>query len=470
MLRALAIAAGICSAILFVVIGLSYELQLYGDGALFSYSVAAQDAWAFHWHNISGRIAVFFFCMAPAQAFVALTGDPGGGIVLYGLIFFASPLLGLIATYFADRSRGRIIFSAACFSTAALCPLVFGFPTEMWLTHALFWPTLAASHYARQNVGGAALVFVLMLALMLTHEGAIIFAIAIVATLLLRNGRDTVLLRGSGAVAAAMVAWGAVKLAAPPGDYFAGVLERAALNFFDIAILEKGVILQLFAALAGYGIIFFVLKRIAPAKAHIYTASIVAVALTINWLWLDHSLHAASRYYMRTVLTVATPMFGVPAALYALRADGRLALPIPMLPRIMNALASTVMTRALAGAFMVVMLVHAVETAKFLTAWAKYKSAIAALATGVASDPALGDPRFVTSVRIGPDLNRLAWNSTTQFLSVILTRFAPARLVVDPLDNYFWLSCRTATASLNANRAVPAETRQLLQIHACLHR
>jgi hypothetical protein len=82
----------------------------------------------------------------------------------------------------------------------------------------------------------------------------------------------------------------------------------------------------------------------------------------------------------------------------------------------------------------------------------------------------LGDPRFVSSVRIGPDLNRLAWNSTTQFLSVILARFAPARLVIDPSDNYFWLSCRTATASLNADRAVPVETRRLLQIHACLHR
>ena len=470
MLRALVIAAGLCSAILFVVIGLSYELQLYGDGALFSYSVAAQDAWAFHWHNISGRVAVYLFCMAPAQAFVALTGSPGGGIVVYGLIFFVSPLLGLIAAYFADRSHGRIIFSAACFSTAALCSLVFCFPTEMWLAHALFWPTLAASHYARQTIGGAALVFVLMLALVLTHEGAIIFAIAIVATLLLRSGRDTVLLRTAGSFAAAMAVWGAVKLTLPPSDYFAGVLERAALNFFDIAILEKGVILQLFAALVGYGIIFLGLERIASAKAHIYAAAIVAVVLAINWLWLDHSLHAASRYYMRTVLAVATPLFGVLAALYALRADSRLVLPIPMLPRIMNVLASPVMTRALAGAFMLVMLVHAVETAKFVTAWTKYKMAVVALATGDTSDSRLGDPRFVSSDRIGPDLNRLSWNSTTQFLSVIVARFVPDRLVVDPSDNYFWLSCRTATASLNADRAVPVETRGLLQIHACLHR
>src|SRR5471032_1619920 len=121
MLRAFAIAAGICCSILFVVIGLCCQLQIFGDGAIFSYSVAVQDAWAFHWHNISGRLTVYLFCMAPAEAFVALTWSPGGGIVVYGLLFFVSPLLGLAATYAADRSQGRIIFATACFSTAALC-------------------------------------------------------------------------------------------------------------------------------------------------------------------------------------------------------------------------------------------------------------------------------------------------------------------------------------------------------------
>jgi hypothetical protein len=167
---------------------------------------------------------------------------------------------------------------------------------------------------------------------------------------------------------------------------------------------------------------------------------------------------------------VATPLFGLLASLVALRAEGRLTLHMPILPRLMDAFASRIVAHGIAGAFLLVLLVHAVETAKFVTAWTKYKMAVVALAAGAAADPALGDPRFVSSVRIGPDLNRLSWNSTTQFLSVVLAHFAPARLVVDPSDNYFWLSCKTATASLNADRAVPVETRRLLQIHACLHR
>ena len=78
-LRIFVIAAGICWSVLFVVVGLRYELQMYGDGAMFSYSVAVQDAWAFHWHNISGRLTVYLFSLLPAEAYVGLTGDPGGG-------------------------------------------------------------------------------------------------------------------------------------------------------------------------------------------------------------------------------------------------------------------------------------------------------------------------------------------------------------------------------------------------------
>lgn len=469
LLRAIVIAAGIGWALLFVVIGLRYRLQLYGDGAMFSYSVAVQDVWAFHWHNISGRLTPYLLSLAPAEAFVALTGSPGGGIVVYGLLFSAMPLLGLIATLAADRSTGRIIFTFACGSTAVLGPMVFGFPSEMRMAHALFWPALAIAHYAGRGIGGIALVFVALLALVFSHEGGFVLAGAILATLLLRGTRDPAFLRASVSLTVAIMIWVAVRVIWPPGPYFADVYVRAALDFFNIDIFRSNLLLLLIAAIAAFALAIPILAKFAPARAPIYAALVVAAALAIYWLWFDHELHAGNRYYMRTVLLLLTPVFGIPAALFALDADGRLLLAKPILSRVM-AFARQVPARAIAATFLLVMLVHAVETAKFVAAWTNYKTAVRELATGAASDPALGDPRFVSSARIGADLNRLSWFSTTQYLSVIVANFAPARLVIDPASNYFWLSCATATKNYYAERAVPRETRALVRTYACLHR
>ena len=149
--RYLVVGTGLCWAIAFVPVALAYQLELYGDGAMFSYAVAVQDVWAFHWHNISGRSSVFLLSLLPAETVVGFTGRPWAGILTYGFLFYIAPLAGLILTWLADRSPRRTLFAYACGSTALLCPLIFGFPTEMWFAQALFWPTLAVSHYAKRT-------------------------------------------------------------------------------------------------------------------------------------------------------------------------------------------------------------------------------------------------------------------------------------------------------------------------------
>jgi hypothetical protein len=136
----------------------------------FSYAVAVDDAWAIHWHNISGRVFVYVFSILPAEACVELTKDAHGAIVLYRLLHFAAPLLGLLATFAADRSKDHILFVYACLSTALLGPLIFGFPTEMWIAHTLFWPALAVCHYSRDRIGSLVLLFTVLLALALTTK------------------------------------------------------------------------------------------------------------------------------------------------------------------------------------------------------------------------------------------------------------------------------------------------------------
>ena len=471
MLWNVVVAAGIGWSLLFVVIGLRYQLQMYADGSIFSYSVAVQDAWSYHLHNISGRLFVYLYSFAPAEIYVELAKDAGGGIAIYGFLFFVAQLLGLAATYAADRGKGRIIFSYACFSTACLCPLVFGFPTEMWIAHALFWPALAVCHYARAGIRGYALAFALLLALTFTHLGGLVLAMAIVASLLPRGALDPAFRRAATAFLVVMLIRTVVKTIYPPDDYIAPVLASAGRHFFDESVFTGDLIVLLFATLAGYAISFLIVKRFNPAKAHLYVALIVAMALAVYWLRFDDALHAQNRYYLRTALLLATLGLGAMAAAFALDADGRFNLPIPFLPRLLAALRSGMAARAATGGLLLVMLVHAVETAKFVTAWADYKAAVGTLAMGAASDPALGDAHFVSSARIGAGLNRLAWRSTTPYLSELVAHdFAPSRLVVDPTSNYFWLSCKTATKNLTANRVIPAESRRLVRVYSCLHR
>jgi hypothetical protein len=472
LLRAVVVAAGLSWSAAFIAIGIGYGLQMYGDGAIFSYSIAVQDAWAIHWHNISGRLFVYLLCFVPAEIVVDITKSAQSGIVLYGLLHFAAPLAGLVATWVADRSKGHVIFVYACVSTACLAPLVFGFPTEIWTAHALFWPALAICHYTRLGLGGFGLVLGVLLALVFTHEGALILAVAIVATLVPRGARSGRFRRGASALFIILLIWIFVKTTFPPDSYYAPVFASAALHFFDATIFESGLLLLLLAALAGYWIALAVLRRLAPAEAHVYATLIVGLALAAYWLWFDQALHASNRYYMRTALLIVTPALSALAAAQAIAADHQLErLQVPWLGNLAKAGRLSAAARVACGAFLLVMLVHAVETTKFVTAWTYYKAAVRRLATGVASDPKLGASRFVSSTRVGPDLNRLSWNSTTPFLSVLLvTGFAPTRLVVDPRANYFWLSCDVATANLAADRAVPQDARGLVRIHACENR
>jgi hypothetical protein len=469
MLRALVIGIGLCWSVAFLALALGYQLELYADGAMFSYAVAVQDVWAFHWHNISGRTSVFLLSLWPAETAVGLTGKPWTGIVIYGLLFYVVPIAGLIGTFAADRSKARVIFVFACCSTALLCPLIFGFPTEMWLAHALFWPALAASHYAKRTVAGTTLVFVLLLLLAFTHEAALVLAFTIVVALALRGVRDPSFLRAA-IILAVVVGLAAIsKIIFPPDEYYAGVLLRAALHFFDLTIFEVNVVVLLLAAVAGYGIVFLVLSRLSPQRGYLYAAAIIAVLLCIFWLRFDHAVHASSRYYLRTALVILTPMFAGVAAFCAISRDGQLALRSSALEGALNWLRDRG-ARPLAAAFVLVTLVHAVEIGKFVAAWTDYRAAVAALAMGDQSDPTLGDPRFVSSERIASNLRPLSWFSTTPYLSAIVANFMPKRLVIDPAGNYFWLSCATATENRDAARATPRESRELIRIYSCLHR
>jgi len=467
LIRQLAIGSGIVWSLLFIGVGMGAELQLYADGSIFSYAVAVEDAWAFHWRNISGRVFVYLFFFLPAERVVAL-GGAEAGIAAYGLLHFAAPALGLAATYAADRSRGRVYFVFACVSTASLCPLVFGFPTEMWAAHALFWPTLALSRHASRSLGGGVALFAAFLSLVLTHEGAVPLALGILVVLAPAGWRDGRLRRASLSFLAAMAVWAAVKLLIQPDAYFAGIVEAAAFDFIAPGNLTSPVFRLLAAALVAYTALFAILRRAGMAGAASGAALLTALALAVYWIGFDDSLHAGARYPARTAILVGSPVLAVLAVLGAGEPDRG----IPALAWLNGLMARVAVRRWAAGALLVVMLAHGWETAKFTIAWVDYKNALRDLAMGETGDPELGDPRFVSAGRMGGSRNRLSWLSTMPYLAVLVSPgFAPRRLVVDPApDNYYWIDCETARMSATAERGIPAASRGLIAAYACLHR
>jgi hypothetical protein len=286
---------------------------------------------------------------------------------------------------------------------------------------------------------------------------------------LLRGRHDAAFLRAVRALVVIVPVWAIVHALFPADFYYAAVFYRAALHFFDLAILTQGTGV-LAGALAGYGIVVLALRRVRPGYAPLCAAVLVAAALAYYWLSFDHPPLAEDRYYMRTVLLIGTAMFGVAAAAGAVWTErsvgGR-----TLVSRAMSAVSGGAFAHALIGALALVVLIHAVETAQFVEAFAQYRTAVRALAMGAETDRTLGDLQFVSAARIHSDLDPLAWPSTTHFLSVLVAPdLAPRHLVVDPRANYFWISCRTATRNQETNRALPAHTRLLVRLHACLHR
>lgn len=471
LLRLLVRAAGAGWALAFIAVGVSAELQLYADGSLFSYAVAAESGWAFHWHNISGRVLVYLLAHAPAEAYVALTNDAAGGIGVYGLIFFSAPLIGLAATWLADQTAERSLFTGACLSTACLCPLVFGFPTEMWVAHSLFWPTLALARGASRSIGRTILLAVTMLALVLTHEGAVVLAVSIVAIVMLVGTADVERRHAVTALAMALAVWAMVKAAVPPDPYFSAVLARAALAFIDVSGLVNPVMVAIAAGVAGWSLVALAAHRLDLAGGPLVALAGLALAGGAYWLWHDGYLLADDRYTLRTALLIGTPVLGLWASARAADSEERLSSTGAVAARLARRIARTVPHSITAGALAAVTLVHAVETAKFVAAWDAYQGAVAKLATSALSDPWLGDPRFVSALRLGDDANRMSWHSTTQYLSILVAPgMRPRRLVVHPDAGYHWMTCRTAAASEQSEGAIPWESRRLIMAHACQHR
>ncbi len=455
------IVLGYGAALFFLAVGLGAELQTYGDGSIFSYAIAIDEAWSYHWRNISGRIVSFILIHAPSESLGRISGSPQLGIFVYGALFFTAPLLSLIAARAADLGPERRIHLFACVSTACVLPFVFGCPTEMWIAHAFFWPALAIA----LTRDAPMTFFGLVLGLVLSHEGGVPLAVGIALLAGLRDFRARAFHRVASALAAALLIWVSVKYALPPDDYIAGVLHDAAFRFIDPHNLAEPAL-----GLTASAVLAFLILWTATRSVRLSFA-IAAAGVVAYWLWFDESLLAESRYRLRTLILIVVPVLAVAAFLRGLSSEAIAGSALGFVLRPLRGLIERANAPAACAIAFLVAGVAAGEAAKFAIGFTQYKSEMRALATGAHSDPALGSPDFVASLRITDASNRLAWNSTTPYLSVLVaTDMRPTRLVVDPSTGYFWINCARASRDADAELSMPAVGRRMIRDYACLHR
>ena len=100
-----------------------------------------------------------------------------------------------------------------------------------------------------------------------THEGALVLLFAIVATLVPRGLRSVEFIRATTGFAIILMLAALSKIVLPPDDYYAGVLVRAAMHFFDPEIFRVEAVLALLAALTGFGAIFAAMSLFYPKRA-----------------------------------------------------------------------------------------------------------------------------------------------------------------------------------------------------------
>ncbi|MCK8784429.1 hypothetical protein M0638_08560 [Roseomonas sp. NAR14] len=463
---------------------LGWHLEAYADGSYFSFALLARQSWDYVWSNFPGRLSTFLLCVEPAAAWLALTGDDAGALRLYGMLFGAMPLLGLLASLavLPRHARGELLWPAVSFLVFGL--LTLGFPTETWLTQSAFWPLLFAIRHLPEHPAGrrghlAALVL-LGAVYVFSHEAMVLgLPLLALAALRLRGGPGgrRLLATVAAVFAALLLAWVAVKVGLRPPN--AETTERVAANQFSLLmpkaqltnpLLQKaGIVLALLVPAWLLWPRFLQTSRARRAAILSVAAAVLAAALVAAW-----GLYGPHRYAARAVVLFATPALGLLCLLT--RLDTGEALPAGDRPRVRFDAWPYLPVVVLA------LVLHLGEGAKFLREWARFSALLGAVADGRApleGQPSLGLlPEGEPPPPAGPGQGfpgrdtpwQLSWNWTLPFNSFLVAEgFAPRQIVHNRYARYDPVSCDQLRALAVAGTGLGEHGLRLLRDYACAH-
>lgn len=401
------LALALAMAAVLPVLTVAFGTVAFADGSLFVLSILGPDPWTLVWASYPNRMSAFLLTILPPFVVGRVTGSAAAATAVYGLILGSLPLASLLLTLRFAGPRSALTFGCAASTILAAFCVAF-FPTELWLTHAAFWPLAALALRPAGCTPLALLGPAIFTAF--THEAALPPLGLLLAAAAVRRA-------SIGSIAVTAIALGLpvlVKLTAPipNADIARTVGENAWIfltaDFLRTTMVDRGTIAGL--AAAGVGLL---LGRRHPTLA-VAAAASIAVAAILSMLIMPGELHVLRRYLSRTLVFAALVLAA--AALLAGELAARLSPGLLVTARTRLSDHTAPLLLAMAVTIVVTAAGHVVETTRFLGAWSVLR---ATLATGAINPADLPrgyvlvdrDERYRRGENQHPDtLWAVAWN------------------------------------------------------------
>ena len=445
-LLGLAVAAGLSIA------AWTTSLMLYADGALFSFIIGLDDAWALVWHIMPARIAIYLLTVLPAETAHEWGLPALAAMRLYQGLFIGFPFIGLAACLALVPRGSRWLLLFPVLSILALAISALGYPSETLLTLAGFWPALFGYRYANGRAGPAALTALFTAIFLFSHPG-MVFALPLLplaAALRFRESRERgvrralLILGGFGVGALGLWAWRLQVEMSDPGIIQSGQRMWSLTGLEEVVSLQPAILVVLLYILLWAGLGW----RRGRLALWVAVPGFPAIALLFGLLHTE-IVTPESHYYIRTALVFILPVLGA-LALWRDRSPPQGAIALAM----MAALGTT-------------QLVHNLS---FLEAWLNYRDSVTA---SVTAGPARIVPlQQVLAERAEPGARSIAWSWGQPYLSLTLPGLQHySAIVADPgPESYSPFHCSQMPDILARADWVPAQTLAVLQAYVCARR
>jgi hypothetical protein len=426
-------------------------LMLYADGALFSFTIGIDAAWALVWHIMPARFAIYLLTVLPAETAHELGLPAMAAMRLYQALFIGMPFLGLAACVPLVPRGSRWLLLFPVLSLLALTVSALGYPSETLLTQAAFWPALFGCRFASGRAAPTLLTLMCISAFLFSHPG-MVFSLPLLplaAAIRWRECRASAVRRALlvlGSATALLLGLWAVCLRAEmsnPGIIQSGQHMWSASRLREVVTFQPSILIVLLI-IALWGALSWRRER---ALIGLAVLGLPAIAILFA-LMHGEIIRPESHYYIRTALVLLLPVLGA-TALWRVGAPPHGAV-----------------TLAMMAALAVTQLVHDL---RFLGAWYNYRDSVA---TAVTRQSGIVPLQQVLAGRIRPDAPSIAWSWGQPLLSLTLPGLPHVTaLVADPApDSFSVLHCSEMDRVSAHMDWVPPATRALLKGYVCARR